>query len=197
MSSARHGSDIGKRYASALLSLAGDTGSLDRIAGDVAMLEKLLDTHAGFARMTQAAIVARAQQRAAVLAIADNLRLTPLTRKFLGILADNRRLGDLGVILASVRSGIAEHKGEISAEISSAQPLSPAQVEQTKSALEKALNKKITLELHQDPALLGGMIVRVGSKMIDQSVRTRLSRLHRALKDSTRDSNASLMREVA
>lgn len=197
MSSKNRGSDIGKRYALAFLSLAGDVASHDKIAEDVSILETLEQTHAGFARMTHAAMLARTEQCAAVLAIADNLKLSPLTRRFLGVLAQNRRLGDLGNILASVREEIAARKGEVSAEISSAHPLTSGQVEQIKAALEKSLNKKVSIDLQQAPSLLGGLIVRVGSKMIDQSVRSRLTRLHRALKNSTRDNNASPMREVA
>lgn len=197
MSSKGCGSDIGKRYATAFLALAGDKAAFDQAAHDVAIIGNLLDQNSDFARMTRSSILARAEQRRAVLAIAEKLQFSDLTRRFLGVLADNRRLADLGTILDAVREAVSERRGELTAEITSAHPLTSAQIDAFESALKKGLGKTVKLDLKQDPELLGGLVIKVGSKMIDHSVRARLSRLHRALKNQNNESIKSLMREVA
>ena len=197
MSSKGPGSDIGIRYATAFLALAVDKAAFDQVAHDVAILDGLLKQNGDFTRMTRASILARAEQRRAVLAIAEKLKFSSLTRRFLGVLANNRRLADLENILGAVREEISARRGEITAQITSAHPLTATQVGAMEAALKKGLGKTVKLDLKQDKHLLGGITVKVGSKMIDHSVRARLSRLHRALKDPENANNKSLMREVA
>ena len=197
MSSKGQGSDIGKRYATAFLALADDRVAFDQAANDIALLQKLMAESRDFAQMTRASILARSQQRKAVLAIAEKLKFSDLTRRFLGVLADNRRLPDLDIIIDAVVRAIADRRGEMTAEITSAHPLTNSQISAMEEALKKGLGKTVRLELMQDSNLLGGLVIKVGSMMIDHSVRARLSRLHRALKDTNSGNNKSLMREVA
>ncbi len=197
MASKGRGSDIGKRYATAFLELAVTQGVIDKVAADVRALATLLHQSVDFARMAQASILSRAEQRKAVLAVAQKCGFSDLTRKFLGVLADNRRLADLGVILDAVGDELALRKGEVTAEITSAHPLTAEQVSAMEAALKKGLGKTVKLNLKQDASLLGGLMVKVGSKMIDNSVRSRLDRLHRALKGNNNGNTKSLMKEVA
>jgi F-type H+-transporting ATPase subunit delta len=108
--------------------------------------------------------------------------LDPVTTRFLGVLADNRRLRELGAIIANFRALAARHRGETTAEVVSAHPLSDDQVDALKQQLRTRIGRDVNVDLSVDPSLLGGLVVKIGSQMIDSSIKTRLNTLAHAMK---------------
>jgi F-type H+-transporting ATPase subunit delta len=119
---------------------------------------------------------------ATVAKVARTLKLDALTTKFLGVLARNRRLAQLGAMIASYRALASAHRGEVTAEIVSAHPLDKAQVTALKAQLKTKVGRDVAVDMKVDPAILGGLVVRIGSQMIDTSIRTRLNTLANAMK---------------
>ncbi len=114
--------------------------------------------------------------------MAEHPGLDALTAKFLGVLAQNRRLAQLPAVTAAFRALAAAHRGEASADVTSAHPLDAAQVDALKARLKATVGRDVAVNLKVDPAILGGLVVRIGSRMIDSSIRTRLNTLAVAMK---------------
>jgi F-type H+-transporting ATPase subunit delta len=171
------------RYATALFELARDAQNLDETARGLATLEALLNDSEDLARLVRSPIFSAAEQSAAFTAIADKTDVTPLVANFLQLLIQNRRLFALRDIIAAFRLLLAHHRNEITADVSSAIPLSDQQADELKATLRAKTGKDIALNLRVDPALLGGLIVKMGSLMIDASVRTKLNSLKIAMKE--------------
>jgi F-type H+-transporting ATPase subunit delta len=121
--------------------------------------------------------LAREAAAKAVAAVAAELKLDGLTTKFLGVLASNRRLGAFADVKAAFASLMAAHRGETTADVTSAHPLSDAQLTALKAKLKAGLGRDVAIQTHVDPAILGGLVVKVGSKLIDSSLRTKLDAL--------------------
>ena len=115
-------------------------------------------------------------------AVAGPLGLDDITARFLGVLAQNRRLGQLSTVIRDFRTLADRHRGETTAEVTSAHPLDDDQVAELKRQLKGRLGRDVTVELDVDPSILGGLVVRIGSQMIDSSIRTRLNSLAHAMK---------------
>ncbi|WP_425230523.1 F0F1 ATP synthase subunit delta [Sphingomonas sp.] len=177
---------IGGRYALALFELAADApngaGSIDAVEASLAAVRQALDESADFRTLTTSPVVARGQAAKAVLATADRLGVDPTTRSFLGVLAENRRLGQLPAIIRAFRQLAARYRGEVTAEVTSAHPLDGDQVDALKQQLRQRVGRDVNVDLAVDPDLLGGLVVRIGSQMIDSSIRTRLNALSSAMK---------------
>ena len=173
---------LGGRYALALFELAGDGNAIDRIERSLAAVRDALDESDDFRTLTTSPLVARGAATKAVLATADQLGVDATTRSFLGVLAENRRLAALPAIIRAFRQLAARHRGEATAEVTSAHPLGVEQVDELKHQLRLRLGREVSVELSVDPALLGGLVVRIGSQMIDSSIRTRLNGLTAAMK---------------
>ncbi len=170
------------RYALALFELAEDGRAIDRVEQSLAAVRDALDQSPDFRELTRSPLVARGQAAKAMLATADQLGIDPTTRSFLGVLAENRRLGELPKIIRAFRQLAARHRGEATAEVTSAHPLSDDQVAELKQQLRLRLGREVAVDLSVDPDLLGGLVVRIGSQMIDSSIRTRLNALSSAMK---------------
>lgn len=170
-------SGVAGRYAAALFDLALSKDCLDAVAGDLAGLRAKMAESADLAALVKSPTVGREAQSRAVLAIAEKAKLDPLTQSFLGVVARNRRLGQLIAISVAFGRLLAAHRGEISADVSSAQPLSEKQLDALKASLKKATKRDVTITAGVDPRLLGGLVVKVGSRMIDDSLRTKLNNL--------------------
>lgn len=170
------------RYAMALFELARDEKQLDTVSASLATLRQAIAESADFRRLTGSPLVSRDQAVKAVEAIARTLDLDKTTANFLGVLATNRRLGELGAIVRAFSQLIARHRGETTAEVTSAHPLSDAQVDELKAKLKSQLGREVSIDLSVDPAILGGLIVKVGSRQIDGSIRTKLNTLATAMK---------------
>ncbi|WP_308815377.1 F0F1 ATP synthase subunit delta [Sphingomonas sp. GV3] len=173
---------LGGRYALALFELARDSKSIDTVEASLSRVRDALDQSADFKALTASPLVARGAAAKAVLAVADALGVDSTTKNFLGVLAENRRLGALPQIIRAFRQLAARHRGEATAEVTSAHPLSGDQVDALKQQLRQRLGREVAVDLSVDPALLGGLVVRIGSQMIDSSIRTRLNALASAMK---------------
>lgn len=170
------------RYASALFDLADNAKQLDSVAGDLVSLRKAIDDSADLRQLIFSPIVARDAQSKAMLAVVDAMKLAPLTRQFIGLVVQKRRLSRLPGMIRAYLAELARRRGESSAEVVSAVPLSAAQSDKLAEVLRGVVGRKITLEQRVDPDILGGLVVRVGSRMFDSSIRTKLQRLQLAMK---------------
>jgi F-type H+-transporting ATPase subunit delta len=185
-SSGTQGSSIGAslsgRYATALFELAADGRTIETVEASLAKVRAALDQSDDFKALTTSPLVAREAASKAVLSTADELGVDATTRSFLGVLAENRRLAELPAVIRAFRLLAARHRGEVTAEVASAHPLDDAQVEALKQSLRQRVGRDVNIELSVDPGLLGGLVVRIGSQMIDSSIRTRLNALASAMK---------------
>lgn len=170
------------RYAIALFELAREEKKLDRVASDLAAVKQALADSAEFAALTTSPLVGRDEARRAVAAAAAAMELDPLTANFLGVLARNRRLSRLAGVIGAFNMLAARHRGEINAEVTSAHPLDAGQVDAIKANLRTRMGRDIAVDLNVDPAILGGLVVKIGSRMIDGSIRTKLNSLAQAMK---------------
>lgn len=177
-------SAIAQRYADALFDLARESGAIEPVERDVAALRKAIGASADFRKMLTSPVYDRDAQARAVSAIADKAGFSPLARNFLGLVAKNRRLFALESITAAFAARMAAHRGEVTAEAISAAPLNDDQTRRLRGEIELHLGKAVNLNTRVDPDLLGGLVVKVGSKMIDSSLRTKLSRLKSVMKEA-------------
>jgi F-type H+-transporting ATPase subunit delta len=173
---------IADRYATALFELARDQGALDAVAADVGQIAALIAESDDLRRLLRSPVMRRAEQGRAVAALLERAGIGELTRRFVGVVAANRRLFALEVIITSFRAQLARFRGEVTAVVSSAQELSPAQREAVDRALLRILGSKVAIETRIEPALLGGLVVRVGSRMFDSSLQSKLQRLQLVMK---------------
>lgn len=170
------------RYAMALFELARDEKRLDAVSASLAKLKSALAESDELRRLTTSPLVSRDEATAAAAAAARIMDLDPLTAKFLGVLAQNRRLSQLGQVIKAFGTLAARHRGEITAEVTSAHPLSDDQVSALRAKLKSQLGRDVSIDLAIDPAILGGLIVKVGSQQTDGSIRTKLNTLANAMK---------------
>ena len=170
------------RYALALFELARETKSIDAVEASLSTVQGALAQSDDFRTLTASPVVSRGDAAKAVLASAQALGVDATTRSFLGVLAENRRLGQLPAIIRAFRQLASRHRGETTAEVTSAHPLSEDQIGELKQQLRQRVGREVAVELAVDPALLGGLVVRIGSQMIDSSIRTRLNALGSAMK---------------
>ncbi len=175
-------SGVSGRYASALYELADEKGALDVVAGDLANLQKMIDDSDDFRRFIKSPILSRADQTKGINAIIEKAQLSPITKNFLGLVAKNRRLFALPGMIKGYREILAERRGQVTAEVTSASPLSDSQRMSLTDSLKKTVGKSVDILAKVDPSILGGLIVRVGSRMVDSSLRSKLQRLKLAMK---------------
>lgn len=173
---------LGGRYALALFELANDAKTIDQVEASLATVRQALAESAEFKALTASPLVSRGQAAKAVLATADALGVDATTKNFLGVLAENRRLGELPAIIRAFRQLASRYRGETTAEVTSAHPLTDEQVDALKQQLRSRVGRDVSVDLSVDPELLGGLVVRIGSQMIDSSIRTRLNTLAHAMK---------------
>ena len=170
------------RYATALFSLAQDQNKIDGVSTNLATLAIALSDSADFRSLMTNPLVSRRDAAKAVAAVAKAMKLDALTSNFIGVLASNRRLDQLGPVIASFNALAASHRGEATASVTSAHPLDKKQVDALKAQLKTKVGRDVAVNLTTDPALLGGLIVKIGSQMIDSSIRTKLNTLALAMK---------------
>lgn len=176
-------SGIAARYASALFELAREANALAALEADVDMLAAALDASVDLRAMIASPIYGREEQAAAMTAVGRKLGLSELTLNTLGLMASKRRLFVLPQLVAALRARIAAEKGEVTAEVVSAKALSPAQADALSKTLKERFGKTVKLQTSVDEGLIGGLIVKVGSKMIDTSIRSQLASLQNAMKE--------------
>ena len=170
------------RYALALFELARDGKKLESVGASLAAVRQALAESEDFRALATSPLVGRDDAVKAVTAAAGAMRLDPLTTSFLGVLAQNRRLSRLDGVIRAFNLLAARHRGEITAEVTSARPLDDDQVDAIKHNLRTRMGRDIAVDLQVDPAILGGLVVKIGSQMIDGSIRTKLNNLALAMK---------------
>ena len=170
------------RYASALFELASEAGTVTAVESDLDTLGRALAESADLRALTTNPEIGRGAQGAAIDGVAGVLGISELTKRFLGVLAQNRRLAQLPKVVQAFRAIAAAQRGEVTAEATSAHALTDAQIEQLKQKLTAREGRTVKLTTKVDPDLLGGLVVTIGSKRIDGSIRTRLNSLAQAMK---------------
>lgn len=176
-------STVAGRYATALFELAQESNALEAVEKDLDGFSGMLAESADLRRLVKSPVFAADEQARAVGAVLDKAGIGGLVGNFIRVVAGNRRLFVMPEIVAEFRRRLAAHRGEISAEVTSAEPLNDKHVSELKAALKAALGKDVALDTRVDPALIGGLIVKVGSRMIDGSLRTKLNSLKLAMKE--------------
>jgi F-type H+-transporting ATPase subunit delta len=169
------------RYASALFELAREQRQIEAVSRSLEQVSQALVDSREFALLVTSPLVDREEAAKAFAAIADKLSLDPITRNFLGVLAKNGRKDQLQAVTRMFRRLAAEHRGETTAEIVTAHPLKDDQIAALKQQLRARAGRDVTIETRIDPEILGGIIVKLGSQMIDASIRTKLNRLAEAM----------------
>lgn len=173
-----------ERYAGALFELAQSAGDLDRVAADLAALADALKTSPDLKRLAHSPLFDADAKARGLAAVAEKAGFAPLTRKFLGMVAINRRAAELGDIAAVFRSMVDRARGHTRARVASAAPLGDAEIARLKASLSAALGRDVELDQIVDPSLLAGLRVRVGSRLFDSSLRTRLQGLRTSMKEA-------------
>jgi len=170
------------RYAAALFDLASEGGSVTAVESDLDRLDQALRESAELRALIRNPEVSRDQLGRVMNGIADHLGLSGLTRNFLGVLAQNRRVADLPSIIRAFAAIAAAQRGEVTAEVVSAHPLTDEQLGQLEQKLRAREGRTVKLRTRVDRDLLGGLVVTIGSRRIDSSIRTRLNSLALAMK---------------
>lgn len=170
------------RYATALFDLAREGKAIDGVGAGLASLSKALAESDDFKTLTTNPLVSRDAASSGVAAVAKAMKLDKITTNFLGVLAQNRRLAELGSVIAAYEGLASAHRGEATADVTSAHPLDAKQISALKAQLKKKIGRDVAVNLNIDPSILGGLIVKIGSQMIDSSIKTRLNTLAVAMK---------------
>lgn len=170
------------RYARALFDLAIEGKALAQVEASLGALTDALAESAELKSLIGSPLVGRGAAGAAIAAVADGLGVDGLTKNFLGVLAANRRLSLLPAVIRDFAALNAARKGEVTADVTSAHKLTAAQAKALAAKLKAGIGRDVALNMNVDPSILGGLVVRVGSRMIDSSIRTRLEMLGQALK---------------
>jgi len=171
-----------RRYATALFELAQEAKSLDQVAADLDAFKKMLDESEDLVRLVRSPVFAAHDQIRALDALFAKAGIKGLAANFIRLAARNRRLFAIADMIADYRALLAAQRGEISAEVTSADKLSARQVSRLKAELKAAVGRDVLLAQKVDPAILGGLIVKVGSRMVDSSLATKLNTLKVAMK---------------
>ena len=175
-------SGVAGRYASALFEYAEEQKKLDDVAADTATIRELLSESADLRRLVASPVIGREDQGKAIAAVLEKAGVSGITQNFVGVVAQNRRLFALDDMCTAFRDILAGRRGEITAEVTTASPLSETQRDALEQELRTAMGSKVALEAQVDETLLGGMVVKVGSRMVDSSLKTKLQRLELSLK---------------
>ena len=170
------------RYASALFGLARDERQIDSVSRSLDLLNQALVDSREFAQLIASPLIDRDDAGKAFAAIAETLNLDPITGNFLGVLARNGRKNQLQPVIRAFRRLAAEHRGETTAEVVTAHPLKDDQLAALKDKLRTRAGRDVSIETSVDPEILGGIVIKMGSQMIDASIRTKLNRLAEAMK---------------
>jgi F-type H+-transporting ATPase subunit delta len=174
---------IAARYAAAIFELAKEGKALAALESDIDALDAALAESADLRTMISSPLISREQQGDAIVAIAKKMKLSVLTTNSLALMASKHRLFVMPQLIAELRQMIAAEKGEVTAEVTSATPLTAAQTEKLIATLKARVGKDIKLKTTVDESLIGGLVVKLGSMMIDTSIRAKLAGLKNAMKE--------------
>jgi len=175
-------SGLAQRYANALLELAEDQKALDTVADDLRGLRMAIDESDDLRRLVGSPVIRREDQARAVDAVMVAAGVAPIVRNFVGVVARHHRLFALRAMIDAYLAILAARRGEVTADVTAAHPLAEEQKNAVTEALRQVVGGKVSVNVKIDPSLLGGLVVKVGSRMFDSSLRTKLQRLQLAMK---------------
>ena len=171
------------RYATALFELALETGAVDSVLDDLKRFDALLDESADLTRLVRSPVFTADVQSRALAAVLDMAEIGGLAAQFLKVVTSNRRLFAVRSIVKAYVALVARHKGEVTAYVTVAEPLSEAHRDQIRNTLNAVTGKDVRVDVKVDPSIIGGLVVKLGSRMVDTSLRTKLNALKHAMKE--------------
>lgn len=177
-----HNAGLAGRYATAVFELAQEERSVEAVEKDFTALKTMIRESEDLARLVRAPVFSREEQKKGMAALLHRMEATSLTRRFVLTLAAKRRLFVLPDIIRAYEGLVAKQRGEVAADVASARPLNDAEVAELKAILKAKLGREARLDARVDPSLLGGLVVKVGSRMIDSSLRAKLNGLRAAMR---------------
>lgn len=173
---------IAERYAAALYELADEGNSLDAVAGELTGLRALITENADLEKLVRSPLIASREKVAAMSAILDRVGTSTLVSNFVAVVTRNGRLFALTAIIDAFLAELARRRGEVRARVTAARPLNDSQTESVMEILRKMGGEKVAMDIEIDPDLIGGLVVRIGSRMFDSSLRSKLQRMQLAMK---------------
>ena len=177
-------SGVSGRYATALFELARDEKSIDAVLLDLDNFNALLDDSADLRRLVRSPVFSADMQVKALTIVLDRAGITGISANFLKVLTANRRLFAIADVIRAFRALVARFKGEVGAEVTVAESLSDKNLDALKDALKAVSGKDVTLNVKVDPSIIGGLVVKLGSRMVDSSLRTKLNSIKHAMKEA-------------
>jgi F-type H+-transporting ATPase subunit delta len=172
------------RYATALFDLAKEANAIDAVQADLARFDALVDDSADLLRLVRSPAFSTDEQLKALTAVLDRAGIGGLAGNFLKLVTSNRRLFAVRDMIRAFGELVAQHKGEATAQVTVAEQLKDEHVQALRSALKAVSGKNVTLDIKVDPAIIGGLVVKLGSRMVDSSLRTKLNAIKHAMKEA-------------
>jgi len=177
-------SGVSGRYATALFELARDEKSVDAVKADLDRFDALLGDSADLRRLVRSPVFSADTQLKALIAVLDKAGITGIAANFLKVLTRNRRLFAITDVIRAFRALVAKFKGEASADVTVAERLTDRNLDALKTALKSVTGKDVALNVKVDPSIIGGLVVKLGSRMVDSSLRTKLHSIKHAMKEA-------------
>jgi F-type H+-transporting ATPase subunit delta len=177
-------SGVSGRYATALFELARDERAIDAVLLDLDQFNAMLDDSADLRRLVRSPVFSADMQVKALTVVLDRAGITGISANFLKVLTANRRLFAVADVIRAFRALVAKFKGEAAADVTVAEPLSDKNLDALRTALKSVTGKDVALSVKVDPAIIGGLVVKLGSRMIDSSLRTKLNSIKHAMKEA-------------
>ena len=177
-------SGVSGRYATALFELARDQKTVDAVKADLDNFEVLLNESADLARLVRSPVFSADSQSKALAVVLDKVGIAGISANFLKVLTANRRLFAVADVIRAYRALVARHKGEATADVTVAEPLGEKNLDALKVALKSVTGKDVALNVKVDPSIIGGLVVKLGSRMVDSSLRTKLNSIKHAMKEA-------------
>jgi F-type H+-transporting ATPase subunit delta len=177
-------SGVSGRYATALFELARDEKSIDAVKGDLDKFDAMLSESADLKRLVRSPVFSAKAQLNALTAVLDKSGISGISAKFLKVLTANRRLFAVSDAIRAFRALVAKFKGEATADVTVAETLSDRNLDALKTALKSVTGKDVVLNVQVDPSIIGGLVVKLGSRMVDSSLRTKLNSIKHAMKEA-------------
>ena len=177
-------SGVSGRYATALFELARDEKSIDAVKADLEKFEAMLADSIDLKRLVRSPVFSAGEQSRALAAVLDKAEISGVAAKFLKVLTANRRLFAVTDVIRAFRALVARFKGEATADVTVAEKLSDKNLDALKTALKSVTGKDVALNVNVDPSIIGGLVVKLGSRMVDSSLRTKLNSIKHAMKEA-------------
>lgn len=176
-------SGMAGRYATALFDLALENQAVDGVAADLDRFDALIEQSPDLARLVRSPVFAADEQTRALSAVLDRVGLTGIAANFLKVAASNRRLFAIQDMIRGYRALVAKHRGEVTAQVTVAEALNEAHLTGIKDALKSVTGKDVKIDVRIEPSIIGGLIVKLGSRMIDASLKAKLNSIRQAMKE--------------